>query len=507
MRELISGYGRTLVTLFFVSVVGWIALMIVGPQLTVLETSLERPLRQLDSSIATALARDAGTCRTILERQQPSASGGRSTTGGLAVPSFGGSASSGASNGGLPVPSLGGSTTGGGAAVNGGLAVPSLGGGGLAVPIIGGTGASAIGGAAPVRPYILQCDRARTDVRLVRGNDAGDEVTLAGLYGAEVLRVDNKAAIATQLEQADAVRAIAEELAIELRRREADAFPYGWDNYLALAQPREIPLSPEAQRSEAAEPWNQLLTVLGIRYVEDGRTFVRLGLATLLMTLVYAMAATALALVICYPIAFNLALASTPEKAVWLFLGLLIPYAIVELMRVYAWVSILENDGLLNRFLQLVGFLDATAQQYVPFKRYPATIFVVIVYTYILFMVFPLVNVMSTLDRAQLEAARDLGASTWKLHTRIVIPHAKPGIAVGCIATFMLCAGAFSVPRIISRGLQSEWFTQTIYNKFFESQNANVGSAYAFAYTLMCFIIVGLFMWAMRARLKDFLRA
>jgi spermidine/putrescine transport system permease protein len=121
-------------------------------------------------------------------------------------------------------------------------------------------------------------------------------------------------------------------------------------------------------------------------------------------------------------------------------------------------------------------------------------------------MVFPIYNVMSTLDRNQIEAARDLGASTRKLHWRIVIPHSKPGIAVGCIATFMLAAGAFSVPRIISRGLQSEWFSQTIYNKFFEVNNSNVGAAYSLAYTVICFVIVGLFMWIMRTRLKDFAR-
>ena len=93
-----------------------------------------------------------------------------------------------------------------------------------------------------------------------------------------------------------------------------------------------------------------------------------------------------------------------------------------------------------------------------------------------------------------------------RIHRRIVIPHAKPGIAVGCITTFMLAAGAFSVPRIISTGLQAEWFSQTIYNKFFESENSNVGAAYSFAFTILCFVIVGLFMWVMRARLKDFVR-
>ena len=119
-------------------------------------------------------------------------------------------------------------------------------------------------------------------------------------------------------------------------------------------------------------------------------------------------------------------------------------------------------------------------------------------------MVFPILNVMSTLDRNQIDAAKDLGASTFRIHWRIVIPHSKPGIAVGSIATFMLAAGAFSVPRIISRGLQSEWFSQSIYNKFFESENSNVGAAYSFGFTLICFVIVALFMWIMRTRLKDF---
>ena len=140
------------------------------------------------------------------------------------------------------------------------------------------------------------------------------------------------------------------------------------------------------------------------------------------------------------------------------------------------------------------------------FKRMPGTVFLVIVYTYVLFMVFPIFNVMSTLNRNQIEAARDLGARAWRVHWRVIMPHAKPGIAVGCIATFMLAAGAFSVPRIISSGLQAEWFSQTIYNKFFESENSNAGAAYSFGYTLVCFVIVAAFMAVMRTRLKDFAR-
>ena len=63
------------------------------------------------------------------------------------------------------------------------------------------------------------------------------------------------------------------------------------------------------------------------------------------------------------------------------------------------------------------------------------------IYAYVLFMIFPIYNTIDTLDKNQVEAARDLGGSIWKIHTRVVIPHAKPGIAVGSIMTFMLSGG------------------------------------------------------------------
>ena len=81
-------------------------------------------------------------------------------------------------------------------------------------------------------------------------------------------------------------------------------------------------------------------------------------------------------------------------------------------------------------------------------------LFVGLVYSYILFMVFPMFNAMESLDRNQVEAARDLGASWARVHRRIVIPHAKPGIASGCIVMFMLCAGSFIVPGAAGRQVQ-----------------------------------------------------
>lgn len=450
MKALLQGYGRGLVAALFALVVVWGLVLIVLPQLTMLERAMTPPKRQLDSSMALELRRDAQTCASVLDRYRAPAA----------------------------------------PAASGGLAVPSA--SGMAAPSISG-------GAA--RPYVLQCDRATTHRQMVRG--AGEPpVWMDTLFGLPALAVRDSDPVEVQIEAAHRIAGIADQLFAELKQAEAAAFPYSAGNFATLLAPRLIPVPPERRAEEAAQLSNRIYRLVGLRFERDGEIYERIGLTTLARTLVFAVMATALALVMCYPIAYKVALATRPERAVWLFLGLVIPYAIVELMRVYAWTTIIDNQGLINGLLTQAGLIAEPIQ----FKRMPGTVFLVVVYTYVLFMVFPIFNVMSTLDRNQIEAARDLGAGAVRVHRRIIIPHAKPGIAVGCIATFMLAAGAFSVPRIISRGLQAEWFSQTIYNKFFESENANVGAAYSFAYTLVCFALVALFMRIMRTRLKDFAR-
>ena len=473
MKELVRGYGRGLVTAFFGAVLLWGLLLIILPQFVMLESALTKPKRQLDSSIVAQLERDAAACVSILAQYQTPAEPEDGTEE-LAVPSASG----------MAVPSA--ST----------MAVPSV--SGMAVP--SASGMSSPTATSSARPYILQCDRTTTRKRMVR--EAGVEEWLNTLFDLPEIAVAEDAPIEDQIATAVEIEQIAAKLHQELLVIEANASQLGFGNFSALSQPVLIPLSDAAKAEQSAMLSNKLLDLIGLRFEVDGDVYERIPLIILLRTLVFAVLATALALVVCYPIAFKVALATPPERAVWLFLGLIIPYAIVELMRIYAWTSIIDNNGLINQTLLWLGAISEPIQ----FKRSALTVFVVIVYTYVLFMVFPIFNVMSTLDRNQIEAARDLGASTWRLHWRVIIPHSKPGIAVGCIATFMLAAGAFSVPRIISRGLQSEWFSQTIYNKFFESENSNIGAAYSFAYTLVCFLLVGLFMWLMRTRLKDFAR-
>ena len=228
-------------------------------------------------------------------------------------------------------------------------------------------------------------------------------------------------------------------------------------------------------------------------YTIMGRSHVAIFVKTILASV----AVTFIAFVVCYPMAYTIAKLATPGKAAIMMLGLIVPYAINELLRVFAWLMILNYNGMANYLLGLIGV------EPVPFLESGAGVFVAMVYAYILFMVFPIYNTVETLDTSQIEAARDLGAPTWQIHRRVVLPHAKPGIAVGCIMTFMLSAGSYAVPYVMTRGTAEPWFTQLIYNKFFESSNWNTGAAYAFTLLVACIVFVFLMMRLFNVGIKD----
>ena len=207
---------------------------------------------------------------------------------------------------------------------------------------------------------------------------------------------------------------------------------------------------------------------------------------------------TLLCLVVCYPIAYYLAQVA-PEARVPLFLLLLIiPFWINEILRTFAWFIILSYSGPLNALLKSLELI----QRPIRYLSGSAGPIIGMTYAFILFMVFPLYNALQTLDHNQVDAARDLGAGTARIHARVVIPHAKPGIAVGCIMVFMLAAGSYAVPLILgSPG--SRWFTEIIYQWFFEGQNWPQGSAYAFLLLLLCLVFILVMMRLFRVGITD----
>jgi spermidine/putrescine transport system permease protein len=206
---------------------------------------------------------------------------------------------------------------------------------------------------------------------------------------------------------------------------------------------------------------------------------------------------TALCLAICYPVAFYVAKLAKPERAALLLLLLVIPFWINEILRTFAWYIILALSGPLNTLLVGLGLL---AQ---PMRYYGLTgVLFGMTYAFLLFMLFPLINAIETLDRNQIEAARDLGAGPLRIHARIVIPHAKPGIAVGCIMVFVLAASSYIVPYVLGAP-GSRFFTETIYQYFFEAQNWPRGAAYAFVLLGVCILFIFAMMRAFKVGLTD----
>ncbi len=206
---------------------------------------------------------------------------------------------------------------------------------------------------------------------------------------------------------------------------------------------------------------------------------------------------TTVALTICYPIAFYLAKVARGARLGWILMGLIIPYWINELLRIFAWQLILADSGILNQLLLFIGLIAEPLN----FRAGNGAVIMGMTYAYILFMVFPLYNAMESLDRNQIDAARDLGSSWLRIHRRIVIPHSKPGIAVGCIMVFMLAAGSIAAPQLLGSP-SSFWFTQIIYTNF-ETANWNQGAAYAMVLAILCLIFIFGMLKIFRVGLKD----
>jgi spermidine/putrescine transport system permease protein len=188
---------------------------------------------------------------------------------------------------------------------------------------------------------------------------------------------------------------------------------------------------------------------------------------------------------ICYPLAYYMAQAGTIQKVRLLMLCLIVPYWVNEILRAFSLRLLLASKGLINQTLTGMGIIDSP----IDFLGTNTGLYVGLSYAYLLIMVFPLYNAIESLDKNQIEAARDLGAPWWKIHRDVVIPYAKPGIASGCTMVFMLSAGSLAAPQFLG-GPSTLWFTSIVYDFFFQAFNWPRGAAYAFILLTACIIFV-----------------
>ncbi|MBL8894860.1 MAG: ABC transporter permease [Rhizobiales bacterium] len=204
---------------------------------------------------------------------------------------------------------------------------------------------------------------------------------------------------------------------------------------------------------------------------------------------------------ICYPLAYYMAQAGTAQKVRLLMLALIVPYWVNEILRAFALRLLMATKGLINQVLVGTGIVDTP----VDFLGLDVGLYVGLSYAYLLIMVFPLYNAIESLDKNQIEAARDLGAPWWRIHKDVVIPYAKPGIASGCTMVFMLSAGALAAPQFLG-GPSTLWFTSIVYDFFFQAFNWPRGAAYAFILLAACIAFVMLMLRLFKVSLGETIR-
>ena len=220
-----------------------------------------------------------------------------------------------------------------------------------------------------------------------------------------------------------------------------------------------------------------------------------------LLSILTSAAVTALNFAICYPLAYYMAQAGTIQKVRLLMLGLIVPYWVNEILRAFSLRLLLASKGLINQTIMGLGISDTP----IDFLGNNTGLYVGLSYAYLLVMVFPLYNAIESLDKNQIEAARDLGAPWWRIHKDVVIPYAKPGIASGCTMVFMLSAGSLAAPQFLG-GPNTLWFTSIVYDFFFQAFNWPRGAAYAFILLATCIAFVMLMLRAFKVSLGETIR-
>jgi putrescine transport system permease protein len=200
-----------------------------------------------------------------------------------------------------------------------------------------------------------------------------------------------------------------------------------------------------------------------------------------LKSLEMAAFSTLMLLVIGYPIAYAVARMPPRWQAVLVVL-IVLPFWTSLLIRVYAWMNILQRDGLLNDVLLALGIVKAPPA----WLSTDTAIYIGIVYSYLPFMVLPLYAALEKLDWSLLEAAADLGAPRWKAFWLVTLPLSSSGVLAGCLLCFIPTVGEFVIPDLLG-GSRSPMIGQTIWMEFFA--NKDWPAASAVAVVLVCLLV------------------
>ncbi len=224
---------------------------------------------------------------------------------------------------------------------------------------------------------------------------------------------------------------------------------------------------------------------MNIRVIFDNYAYLwedELYLNTYLSSVKIAFISTVVCLLIGYPIAYAIVTSSHTAKHVLLMLVIL-PFWTSFLLRVYAWMGLLADQGLINDLLIWLGFIESPVR--LLYSHF--AVYVGIVYTYVPFMILPLYANMEKLDMTLHEAAADLGARPFKTFLTVTLPLTMPGIIAGSLLVFIPATGEFVIPDLLGGG-NVLMIGRVLYGEFHSNHDWPVASAVAIALLVLLLV-------------------
>ena len=221
-----------------------------------------------------------------------------------------------------------------------------------------------------------------------------------------------------------------------------------------------------------------------------------LYIATYLNSVKMAAITTACCVLIGYPMAYYIA-RSSPSLRPVLLLGVILPFWTSLLLRVYAWVGILRNDGLLNKFLQSLGLIDTPLEIY----RTDLAVYIGLIYAYLPFFVLPLYATLVKLDMRLLEAAYDLGARPWRAFLSITLPLSLPGVLAGGMLVFIPSVGEYVIPEMLG-GANTLMMGRVMWTEFFNNADWPMAAAVTCVMVMLLLVPLVIFQYNQVRELK-----
>lgn len=237
----------------------------------------------------------------------------------------------------------------------------------------------------------------------------------------------------------------------------------------AIAQPPYVPVF------DLAAGWDAFRSGLSALSLDNFKLLTSddLYIFSYIRSLVVAIMSTAILLLIGYPVAYGMSRLPQRWQPIAMML-VIVPFWTSFLIRIYAWINVLQHDGLLNKALLALGIIDKP----LVWLSTDAAMYLGIVYSYLPFMILPLYATLSKMDDALLEAAADLGASRLKAFWLVTFPLSLPGIGAGMLLCFIPIVGEFVIPDLLA-GSDRMMIGQTLWLEFFTNKDWPVASAIA----------------------------